>query len=233
MRIPVSLALLPLLALSACASRPEPPRGPGMMMGRPPLSLAGEPLGRPARDKDAYLESTLGWFGRADRDGDGRLTAAELEADVARFFGTLDGDGDGTVNSRELSDSRLRLAASLRAERGEGAPPPEGPPPGRGPGGGGPGRGGMGGGLGADPVMSADLDLDFRVTLAELQAQAGRKLAAADRDRDGALSRAEAQAAAEEAFDRPPEGLRRMGRPGGGPPGGGRRGGGGGSPGGM
>ncbi|QJE71839.1 hypothetical protein HHL28_00780 [Aerophototrophica crusticola] len=184
-----------------------------MMMGRPPLSLAGEPLGRPARDKDAYVESTLDWFGQADRDGDGKLSPAELEADVARFFGSLDADGDGAVNSRELADSRLRLAASFHAPREDAAPSPDGPPRG------GPmGRGGMAGGMGADPVMSADLDLDFRVTLAELQAQAGRKLATADRDRDGALSRAEAQAAAEAAFDRPPEGLRRMGGPGGGPP---------------
>lgn len=230
MRPATLLALLPILALPACAGRPEPP---GMMMGRPPLSLAGEPLGRPARDKDAYVETTLGWFARADLDRDGRLSTAELDADVARFFATLDGDADGAVNSRELSDSRLRLAASLRSARPDGAPPPDGPRPGARPDG--PRGMPMPAGLGADPVMSADLDLDFRVTLAELQAQARRTLAAADRDKDGSLSAAEAEATAETAFDRPPAGMRpRRGPPGGGPPpGGGRPGGGGGPPGGM
>jgi hypothetical protein len=45
-----------------------------------------------------------------------------------------------------------------------------------------------------DPVMSADVNLDNRVTLEEFQAQAARTFASLDRNRDGRLSKDEVEA---------------------------------------
>ncbi len=45
-----------------------------------------------------------------------------------------------------------------------------------------------------DPVMSADVNLDNRVTQEEFQAQAARTFASLDRNRDGHLSRDEVAA---------------------------------------
>ena len=56
------------------------------------------------------------------------------------------------------------------------------------------GRGRRGPNEQPDPVMSADVNLDNRVTLEEFQAQAARTFASLDRNRDGRLSKDEVEA---------------------------------------
>ncbi|MFV3128281.1 hypothetical protein [Niveispirillum sp. KHB5.9] len=242
------LALATLLLLPACSSHadgpPGGPRGGRPLMGRAPLSLAGEPLGRMAPDEAAYAAIVVDWAKGLDANHDGLLSPDELKPDIARFFKQVDGDKDGAINSRELGEYRLAKQAALRGAGPDrpGGPPPEGGPPGGGEsgdrpppprdGGGAGGRGGMmGGGAGADKVMEADRNLDFRVTPAELETLALERLKALDTDKDGRTSLAEIHAGAVTAYNERPMrggpggmGGGRPGGGGGGPPGGGGRG---------
>ncbi|WP_114392472.1 hypothetical protein [Oleisolibacter albus] len=244
MRLPLLVAALSSLALlPACASDPErgPPHPRPMMMA---ISPAGERLGLPGRPA---AEALAAWFKAADANSDGRLDTAELQADAARFFKTLDADGDGAVNSRELEEARRQQRDALRRVAAappdgtlpEGAPVDDAPgdrdgekadgsrPRGRGPGDapGGVMGGGMGGGV--DPVMSADRNLDFRVTLIEMQQDVLRRMQEMDGNQDGSVDLAEVEAWSRAAAARAPGGGRHGGGPGGGPggPGGGRGGG--------
>ncbi|MBP7336768.1 hypothetical protein [Niveispirillum sp.] len=241
------VALATLLLLSACsASHADGPPGRPMgggpgMMGRVPLSLAGEPLGRMARDEQAYAAILVDWARALDTNQDGFLSPEEVKPDIARFFREADSDKDGAINSRELGDYRLARLAALRGGGAPGhhdGPPPDGadrpPPPGpdaAGPDTAGPRGPMMGGGAGEDKVMAADRNLDFRVTLAELEALALERLTAMDSNRDGRTSLDEIREAGIKAFNERPArggpggmgGGRRGDGPGrGGPPGGGR-----------
>lgn len=229
------LALVTLLLLSACASPDAGPLGGGRPMGgRVPLSLAGEMLGRPTTDEDAYAAAVVEWAKAIDSNHDGFISPDELKADVARFHALVDTDKDGSINARELGDYRLARLAALRRGGGRGdrpdGPPPDGPEGAGGPRGEHGGRGpggvgmGMGGGAGTDKVMEADRNLDFRVTLEELQALALERLRALDSDKDGRTSLAEIRAGAIDAFNERP--ARIGGRRGGGHGGGGHGGGG-------
>lgn len=209
-------------------------------MGRAPVSPAGEPLGGMATDEAAYGAILVDWARALDSNRDGYLSAAELKPDIARFFKEVDADKDGAINSRELGDYRLARLAALRSGAGPGkppgggdAPPRDGPPPPAGNAGPGGGRGGMMGGGGEDKVMAADRNLDFRVTLAELETMALERLRAMDGNRDGNTSLEEIREAGIKAYHERPArggpggmggGPRRGGDGlpgGGGPPGGG------------
>ncbi|MBI3516117.1 MAG: hypothetical protein HY060_18960 [Proteobacteria bacterium] len=181
------LGLVALLA--ACGGGREAARLPP----GPPVSPLGEPLisATPGTACDVALAQ---WFDRVDGNRDGMLDMAEFSAAAARWFALMDANGDGSVTPDELTTLRLKLV-----------PPP--PPPKRGSeeelaerrrerqGRGwfdGPAR--RGPNEQPDPVMSADVNLDNRVTLDEFQAQAARTFAALDRNRDGRLSKDEVAA---------------------------------------
>jgi hypothetical protein len=65
------------------------------------------------------------WFKGADKDGDGKLTLAEFQADAERFFHVLDINKDGVIDHREIyyyehkiCPEMLGLAYSARLDDG-------------------------------------------------------------------------------------------------------------------
>jgi hypothetical protein len=134
-----------------------------------------------------------------DTDADGSLSADEIK-NAARALLTLDHNQDGVLDESELRPP----------------PPPGGP-----------------GGPGGDPrafvdfVFQFDKDEDGKVTKAELPERMQRLMQTADRNGDGALSRAEMEALARQRSARQGPGGpggRGFGPPGGGPGGPGGRG---------
>ncbi len=186
-------ALAVALVLAGCGGGGPEDRVPIRVM---PVSPSGELLGPPASNEAALLPALEAWFGRADANGDGALDRAEFVADADRAFAAFDTNKDGSVTAAELT--LLRATSPFR-------PPPEKPSArlrprsltlttaeleDRGP-------DAQGSGnrpfyrSGADPVMAADANADFRVTAEELRAQAGRLFDKLDSNRDGRVSRAE------------------------------------------
>jgi len=182
----VGILLLGAAALGACGGdRERDERGPAPA----PISPNGEPL--VAGGAGVSCEAALGqWFDAADLNHDGVVDAAEFMADAMRWFAVMDTNHDGAVTPDELTTLRLKLTPPV-------APPKRGSDEDR------TERSERGGFLGfggrsprrvrerPDPVMSADLNLDNRVTAEEFQAQATRVFAGLDRNRDGRLIRDE------------------------------------------
>lgn len=198
------LSLAALLPLAACVGRPNHPAGPSAR----PFSPAGEPLPADSKGAQPYVAALAAWFDRTDADQDGRVTPAEVEADSNRFFALLDRDRDGFVNSQELADSRG--AADRMPDQPDSAPdgsrpPRQGRPPGS-----------PAGSAAPDPVMTADRNLDFRVTQQELARMAVERLLMMDANHDGSVDRAEVEAGARaqraQALRRPPGGQGGPGR---------------------
>lgn len=177
------------LALGACG------RNKLAYSAGPPVALSGEPLlfesGESCRDAQAR------WFARADRNKDGHVDLAEAKADAATFFAAVDVDGSGTVTPTELTDYRVKTyPAEYRGSIANPMPPDK--PPAKTPGGteiqDPEVRRYLMTPITTDLVMSADADLDFRVTLPEIQAKLTERGARLDTDGDGALSLSEVAA---------------------------------------
>lgn len=197
------LSSLAALALAGCAASPDRSKP---VLRFPQVSPHGELLGTPTPDRTVWTATLGAWFDRADTDRDGRLTKAEIEADAMRAFALFDANGDGQVTAAELTAYRNASPFALpfvpERQRRRGPPPPvtidpsqvEAAPSGeRG------GRARLRSGL--DPVMSADVNADFRVTAAEFRAHAAGRLAVWDRDGDGVLTKAEFLAFQREALE--------------------------------
>jgi len=207
------LAAVALMAAGCGSDSPRRRYGPSPIV----FSPNGEPLSGGPLGKVACRDAIGRWFDRTDANGDGTLTFEEFEADARRQFAAMDEDSDGYVTPPELADMRApyrptdttspvlavappssqaaqseRQSGGKRGERGGGG------------GGGGGGRGERGGSPGsrsaagrvddgsidqADPVMSADANVDFRVSLAEFLAQARRVYARLGAGAGGRLTR--------------------------------------------
>jgi hypothetical protein len=76
----------------------------------PFISPMGEPYRAHARDDDTLAD----WFRRADLNHDGFLTAAEMQADAARFFATLDADHSGEIDPDELAHYEYEIAPDIQ-----------------------------------------------------------------------------------------------------------------------
>jgi hypothetical protein len=182
----VGMLFLGTASLGACGGdRARDERGPPPA----PISPNGEPL--VAGGAGVSCEAALGqWFDTADLNHDGALDEAEFMADAMRWFAVMDTNHDGAVTPDELTALRLKLSPPT-------APPKRGSDEDRAE------RSERGGFLGfggrsprrtserPDPVMSADVNLDNRVTAEEFQAQASRVFAGLDRKHDGRLSKDE------------------------------------------
>jgi len=175
----LALAVVALLAACGGSSKDEPPPLPPTQ-----VSPNGEPLvsGGPHTACDIALGQ---WFDAADTNHDGGLDPTEFKADARRWFDEMDLNHDGTVTPDELTTLRLKLMPyepppretrkressnmmswfSDRPRRNVNDRP--------------------------DPVMSADVNLDNRVSWAEFDAQAARTFVALDANRDGRVSKDE------------------------------------------
>ena len=180
------------------------------------FSLNGEPLTGGPLGQMACTEALARWFERVNANHDSGIDRRELLDDAKTQFARMDLDHDGFITADELTIFREAYRPSAAAQRartdetrpeserkGGGEQHPQHQHHGPGGGGGGPGPGGPGGGnrgpgggssaktLAAgisDPVMSADKNLDFKVSLAEFLAQAEENFARLDTDHNGRLS---------------------------------------------
>lgn len=146
----VYLAILLAMLASGCSRSSSGPPAP-----RAVISPNGEPLGR--ADNPARCEELLGtWFSRTDHDHDGRLSDAEWLADAEGWFSRADTDRDGFVTVSELTAIR-RVTEPAEPEQPRPQPGPRGD------------RSRQIIDRAPDPVMAADTNLDFRVSLAEFR----------------------------------------------------------------
>lgn len=184
------LMLAGSLALAGCGSGADD-RRPTVRYAA--VSPTGELLAAPTPDADRYRAAMLAWFDAADSNRDGTLDSAELAADATRAFALYDQNTDGNVTSAELTAYRVASPYRTMPVEGGGRIRPgrlnmnasEADTEGR------DSRGRVQFRLGVDPVMAADANADFRVTLAEFLDLMGRRLAQMDKDGDGRVSRAE------------------------------------------
>jgi hypothetical protein len=101
----MTILLLPLLLLAAAGDPPpatEAPRGSAQVF----IAPSGEPF-------RAYGDApypVAAWFAGADTNGDGKLDAAEFNADFLRFFDTLDQNHDGAIDGIERSRYESEVA---------------------------------------------------------------------------------------------------------------------------
>lgn len=164
--------------------------------------LSGGPLGRPKCE-----DALSGWFDRTDSNHDGVIDHDEFLADARLQFERMDRYHAGYVTALDLSEFRAPYDPS---PGDEGTPPDDSDqrngqtggagerkgPPGNMPGGSGRsdnGRGPQQRGPSvdtrADPVMSADKTLSFKVTLQDFLNQAEENFRGLDHNHDGKITR--------------------------------------------
>lgn len=151
--------------------------------------------------RDQFVAQRVDRLRAADANGDGQVTAEELQAAGAARraehadarFTRLDADSDGAISRAEFDASAERRPERAGAQRREG----------RGPHRMGPGRRG-----GEDRGMTQR----GPVVIADVEARAGEQFARLDADSDGVISAEEHRAGRQVARDRRPEG-RTEGRP--------------------
>jgi hypothetical protein len=190
---------LAALVLAGCASgeaekpTPMPEATAEAVSAKTTPGLFVSPSGQPFRSAPGEPYPVVVWFAQADKNGDGKIDRAEFRADAAAFFKILDRNHDGVIDGFELSYYEHNLVPEiLGAYRGDGSSEGSGEPR---EGGGHHEHGRRGGGdrqpdvLGLqgavayelfskpEPVASADLDVDGRITLPEF-------IRAADQDFD-------------------------------------------------
>jgi hypothetical protein len=89
------------------------------------------PMGEPFRGGANRVAPIARWFGQADRNQDGALTADELQADADRFFIKLDSNRDNQIDPQELAAYEWEIAPDIQVNtnwkrpRGQPAPTPK------------------------------------------------------------------------------------------------------------
>ncbi len=186
---PTSTVLMGLtLVLCACASAPRDPgprgfdradrRGPtsGPSVGLPRQQLFITPAGEPYRAAPSTPYPLAAWWSRINPGDTGQVDAAALVADAARFFAVLDVNHDGIVDGFETRAYENTIVPEILRVGGPG---------------------GLQGAApysllnDAEPVRSADADLDGKVTLAEFRHKARDVFIRLDKNHDGQLAKAE------------------------------------------
>lgn len=202
MRVVLPLCLLALsTALAGCMHDKR-----AQYLTGPPVSLSGEPL---VDDPSADCRTAVAaWFQRADRNRDGHLDLTEAKADAARFFAEVDSNGDSYLTAYELQAYRERVyPKQFRGALSSPLPPPlkedknplpeseEGAPSAKASAAKGPvdpaQRDYALRPMVLDPVMAADVDLDFRTSKDELAEKVTERGAKLDADGNGFIDAGE------------------------------------------
>jgi len=105
-----------LLAFVGQLAAPPPSQPPITVVapqqeGRTFISPMGEPFRAGPRG-----DALAAWFYGADRNHDGYLTVAEMQADADRFFDTLDKDHDGEIDPDEVTRYESEVAPEVQGE---------------------------------------------------------------------------------------------------------------------
>jgi hypothetical protein len=156
-------------------------------LGAPPVTHAAQavrarvfisPSGEPFRPSAAMPDPFDAWFDRVSTRHDGRIDRAQFRADAEAFFHQLDLNGDGVIDGFEIANYETKIAPELSASAEAHAVVTSRDAPVM---------------LIADPepVESADLALDSRITLAEWLRVADRRFDLLDRKHLGYLARAD------------------------------------------
>jgi hypothetical protein len=140
--------------------------------------LTGGPLGHPS-----CQDALAGWFSRVDANHDGAIDRDEFMNDARAQFDRMDLGHEGYITSAKLSEYRAPYQ-ERPTDTGMGGQ--------RDPRNGGPAR--VRQGDTADPVMSADRTLSFKVTWPDFQANAEEVFAQLDNKHRGKLSLEQIQA---------------------------------------
>ena len=169
------------------------------------FSLNGEPLNGGALGKPTCREAMTHWFDRVDVNHDAGISQDEFLADARAQFKRMDIDRNGYLVPEELERFRQPYRQSSSAEAYSATPDEnETPQPAfgshrhrhGGTSGGGNNanavaKSGQGDAGIVDPVMSADTNLDNRVTPDEFMTYVQKTFVIHDADHNGALSQAE------------------------------------------
>ncbi len=191
-RLLAVLALLPLALLAGCAS----PHRPVAVRDQPPtepiFSPAGEPLNGGPLGYPTCMQAVANWFARTDARHDGAIDRDAFLADAKRQFAVMDLNHDGRITPDELNTYRTPFHAFPSMSQDPSGPPEDSSQQG--------GHRQIGGrtkvsvaGDQADPVMSADVGLKFRVTLADFLAYEQNQFDLLDRARRGRVTLAQTQ----------------------------------------
>jgi hypothetical protein len=182
----------------------------GAVQAQQSQNLFISPCGEPFLAPIAAPYPIVAWFDKADANHDGKLDGDEFRGDCERFFARLDRNKDGVLDSAEISYyehvyvpeiltpgradiGSLKILAdyqiqdnsipteSYTMDDSEPEPPPRPPLDTK--------QGAVRFSLfpAPEPVLSADRNLDGKVTLKEFQAQADRRFAALDTLKRGYL----------------------------------------------
>lgn len=110
--MPFPSLILPILALAAAQDSESQSR---------PVTVTGHfwapfisPMGEPFRARAVGDNTLAKWFYQADKNRDGMLTPAEMQADAERFFATLDTDRDGEIGPEELMRYEWEIAPDIQ-----------------------------------------------------------------------------------------------------------------------
>ena len=153
------------------------------------------PMGEPFRSRADTDDALTRWFQQADKNGDGAIDAAEMQADAQRFFVSLDADHNGEIDPVELNQYELEAApeiqTAMKTMRGPGVKKEKK-------------REGLDDMLGLtgalqgaarygllnipEPVAAADADFNRGVTLAEFKFAAARRFDLLDTGHTGRLT---------------------------------------------
>jgi Ca2+-binding EF-hand superfamily protein len=202
--LPLPTLIVPFLVLAAAAED-----APITVRGYPWAPFIS-PMGEPFRGGATNEAPIARWFGRADRNRDGMLTAEEMLEDADRFFKRLDSSHDGQVDPEEIKTYEWEIAPEIqvnsdwRRARGQSQPIPDHAPgdePRK--------RGDEHDGYRTDglqgaarygllnipqPVASADADFNRLVTLAEFRQAASNRFRILDSRGQGRLTLPELEA---------------------------------------